>query len=129
MRSILTSFAILTLASCASGPMAGSDEVCASALQPPVASAESNPEIKPPVVLSRVDPQAHSSLTGSNVDAVVEAIVGEDGIPRNICVVSGDPIWGSDVAEAMRKWKLQPAMLDGKPVAARFELKTRFNGR
>lgn len=46
----------------------------------------------------------------------VSALIGRDGIPRNIKVVSGDGILGQLAVEAIRQWRYKPALLNGGPV-------------
>jgi protein TonB len=91
-------------------------------VQPPVPTVEGSPEIQAPVVIQKVEPIVKRSLRGRTALATVEAIVGEDGKARNVCVTSGDPEWGRAVAVALRKWRFKPATLNGKPIAVRFEL-------
>ena len=103
------------------------NEVCAAEVQPPVPSSDDNPNIQPPVVLQRVAPQADAGMMGrSDTTAKVEAVIGADGVPRNICVVGGDTTWGRAVAEALQKWRFKPATLDEQPIPVRFMLTTNW---
>jgi TonB family protein len=91
-------------------------------VQPPVPTVEGSPDIQAPVVIQRVEPIVGRSLRGRTATATVEAIIGEDGTPRNICVTEGDPEWGRAVAAALRKWRFKPGTLQGKPVPILFSL-------
>jgi len=94
---------------------------------PPAPAADSNPDIQAPVVVRKVEPVVARSLRGRTAEATVEAIIGEDGKVRNVCVVSGDPEWGRTVARAVRKWEFKPGTLDGKPVAVTFTLTSKWS--
>ena len=120
--------ALLALVACSSSsaplnfPLVAGD-VCPSDVQPPVASVESNPAIKPPEVIHRVHPPPDRDRVMSVTEATVEAIIGEDGVPRNVCVTAGDVAWGRHLAESFRQWRFRPATLDGKPIAVRLEMR------
>lgn len=119
---------VLCASACSSAAGPGSDmpgEPCAADVRG-VPTTEANPEIVPPTATRRVEPQAPQSLLGRTALTTVEAIIGEDGRPRNICVTSGDPDWGRAVAAALRKWEFKPATLQGKPIAIRFTLTSSF---
>ncbi len=73
----------------------------------------------------RKEPIAAPHLPDGSV-AVVEAIIGENGVPRHICIVSGEPEWTKAVAEALREWRFEPATLEGRAVAVQFTLTTKL---
>ena len=119
---------LLVFSACSSMPIGYSqteDEVCAAQIQPPAATVE-DPGVEPPTVIRRAEPIVGRSLRGRNAEATVEAIIGEDGTPRNVCTTAGDAEWGRYVAAALRQWRFRPATLDGKPIAVRFTLTTSF---
>ena len=123
--ALAISFAILSASACSSAavdPATGPEELCAAMVQPPVPKADSNPDIQAPVVIRRVEPVVGRSLRSRAALATVEAVIGEDGHVRNVCVTSGDQEWGRAVAAALRKWQFKPGTLDGKPVAVLFSL-------
>jgi TonB family protein len=125
--ALTLSFVVLLAAACSStavDPAEGSEELCAAMVQPPVPRAEGNSDIQAPVVIRKVEPVAGRSLRGRSADATVEAIIGEDGKVRNVCVISGDPEWGRAVARAVRQWEFKPGTMNGKPVAVIFTLTT-----
>ena len=139
LRNVIVSCAFLSFVACASpstplntppsAPLnirTNPNEVCAAEVQPPVVSPEENPDLQPVVVLERVAPRSAENLLGKS-RATVEAVIGEDGVARNICVVAGDPEWGRAVAAALRQWTFKPATLDGKPVPVKFTLTVDFH--
>ena len=128
--ALVISFVVLNLSACSStavDPAEGSGELCAAMVQPPVPTAEGNPDIQAPVVIRRVEPVVGRSLRMRSAEATVEAIIGEDGKVRNVCVISGDPEWGRAVATALRKWEFKPGTMNGNPVAVRFTLTSKWN--
>jgi len=59
---------------------------------------------------------------------ILEAIIDEDGSVRDVRILKGLPLGlGESAAETAKKWKFQPATLDGKPVAVFFNLTVRFS--
>jgi len=137
-RVLLTLIAIVVLTLCGCSSTDGrvspfAQEPCAADVAPDapkvVAGGETQPaDVMAPEVITQVNPIADRSLVGKSVTATVEAIIGEDGKPRNICVTAGDHTWGRAVADALRKWTFKPATLRGQPVAVRFELTSRLRG-
>ena len=49
---------------------------------------------------------------------MVEAIIGEDGVPRHPLVLTryAVPAMKYVVLDSLREWRFEPARLDGKPV-------------
>jgi hypothetical protein len=84
--------------------------------------------VTPPQALRRVEPIiASPHRLPAEATATIEAVIGEDGKPRHVCVAGGDPEWGQAVAAAFRQWTFAPATMDGKPVAVQFKLTTKFS--
>ncbi len=128
--ALASALAFVLASGCASTGVSSSNEsgdVCAAMVQPPVPAASDNPAIQAPVVIQRVEPVVGRGLMGRSAEATVEAIIGEDGVPRNICVTSGDPEWGRVVVRALRQWQFRPGTMDGKPVAVMFSLTSRWS--
>jgi TonB family protein len=125
---VVLSCVFVLLSACASMPVSNAqmdDEVCAAQVQPPVPEM-SDAGIEAPSVIRRVEPVIGANLRGRDAEATVEAIIGEDGTPRNVCVIAGDAEWGRAAAAALRKWQFKPGTRDGKPVPVRFTLTTSF---
>jgi periplasmic protein TonB len=88
----------------------------------------------PPKLLSGLTPKYPPSRlnSGEGGTAIVEFTVDEHGIPRDFSVVRTDYLYfASHAIIAMRDWRFQPAMKNGKPIAARlripFHYRTRFS--
>jgi len=47
---------------------------------------------------------------------VLRAIIGRDGIVREVELVSGPPLFVREAIEAVREWRYQPTLLNGEPV-------------
>jgi hypothetical protein len=98
---------------------------CAAKAEPTALEITPDSGIAPPKAVHRVDPVAPSHLTRG--EAIIDAVIGEDGRPRHICLRTGDPEWGQAAATAFQNWQFEPATMDGKPVAVLFTLTTRLN--
>jgi TonB family protein len=46
----------------------------------------------------------------------LHAIIGKDGVPRDLTVLSGDPLLTASALKAVRKWRYQATLLEGHPV-------------
>src|SRR4029078_4679730 len=122
-------FALLIICCSAVAPVAKTQSPsCAAQAEPTALKIEPGSAITPPKTIRRVEPLAPASLVGRITVATVEAIIGEDGKPRHICVASGDPEWGNAVADALKQWLFEPATLQGKPVAVQFSLTSKLSG-
>ena len=101
---------------------------CWQEAEPNALKFESGSGITPPKPVYRAQPVFPRGLAHQEAEATIEAVIGEDGRPRHICITAGNPDWGRAVAAAFRQWVFEPATLDGKPVAVQFTLTTRFRG-
>lgn len=103
---------------------------CASQSRPPVKPlvAEDGTVLPDravrPKAIERVEPQFPLELVRSafNERVTIEAVVGADGALRDVRYVSGNREMMPAVIAALPKWRFEPATLDGKPVAVRFEM-------
>lgn len=103
---------------------------CARDVQPPALVPEESSggaDVTAPVVIRRVEPVVTQSVP-SGVTAVVEAVIGEDGVPRHVCVAEGHPTWGRFLVAAVRQWRFRPGTLDGKPVSVIFSVTSTYRG-
>jgi protein TonB len=55
----------------------------------------------------------HSHLEGT---VELRAIIGRDGVVRELRVLSGNPILAYAAQEAVKQWRFRPTMLNGQPV-------------
>jgi protein TonB len=89
-------------------------------------------EVRPAIVLQRVDPAyPHSALVlhlGGTV--VLKCIIGRNGEVRDAEVVtSSHPFFNDPAIAALRQWRFSPGVFRGKPVDTYFELTIRFQAR
>src|SRR5206468_10705892 len=57
---------------------------------------------------------------GESGNALIGFTIDEHGIPRDFRIIQSDyPYYASHAIVAMREWRFQPAIKNGKPVAAR----------
>jgi len=56
----------------------------------------------------------------------VEAVIGADGVVRNLRVTSGHPLLIPAAVEAVRQWRFQPTLLNGVPVEVETQLDVVF---
>ena len=76
--------------------------------------------VKPPTVLSRVDPvyPEEARIANYHGTVIVSCEVWPDGLAHHIRIVSGRGFGLSEkAAEAVSQWKFSPAMKNGQPVA------------
>jgi TonB family protein len=62
-------------------------------------------------------------------DVIMRAVILPDGTVRDVTVTKSlDRVYGLDqqAVEAVRQWVFKPATKDGKPVAVRMAITTRF---
>jgi protein TonB len=106
----------------------------------PIAAAAPVPEtifhpggdVRPPLVLHRVEPAyPHSAVAirlGGTV--VLQCIVDKSGSVRDAQVVtSSHPAFNEPALAALRQWRFSPGIFRGKPVETYFELTIRFQSR
>jgi TonB family protein len=85
--------------------------------------------VTPPKVLSSVDPEYSKQASDAKYHGtcVLGLIVGADGVPRNVRVlVSLGMGLDEKAVEAVQKWKFEPGMKDGKPVAVELAVEVDF---
>jgi protein TonB len=89
-------------------------------------------DVKPPVIVARVEPGYPEIARRSRVTGivVVEAIIDKQGRVRNARVLQGQPMGLSDAAvRAIEQWRFRPATRRGEPVDVIFVLTVRFTLR
>lgn len=120
--------------SCRQGKWVGardttSQESCAAAAEPTALKIENGSGITPPKSIYRREPLTPASVRGRGAVAIIEAVIGEDGKPRHVCLLEGDEEWGTAVVAAFREWTFEPATLSGKKVAVVFRLTAKSRPR
>lgn len=88
-------------------------------------------KLQPPRIVRQVQPIFPPALRRFGVigSLTVEAVVGEDGVPREPLVIGvrgGGPAMGYVVLEALRQWRFEPARLDGKLIEVYYMLIANF---
>jgi hypothetical protein len=87
------------------------------------------PAPEPPKVRKRPLPRFPPARLGTGPTVVVvEVVVGEDGRIREPVIVEsgGEATMAYVVLDALREWELEPALLDGEPVEAFYNLTVNF---
>jgi protein TonB len=106
------------------GPgVAGGTGTIDGAVGNPGVSSEPLPvrgDVRPPLLLSRVEPDYPESMRRGHVDGVVilEAVITATGDVESVRVLkSANPVLDRSAAEAIRRWRYRAATLNGRPVA------------
>ncbi|HEV2852640.1 MAG TPA: energy transducer TonB [Thermoanaerobaculia bacterium] len=91
-------------------------------------------EVEPPKVLRQVSPKFPDGLRRLGIAAAikVEAIIGEDGVPRHPLVLTlgnAVPAMKYVVLDSLREWRFEPARLEDKPVKVYYVLTVNFGYR
>lgn len=75
-------------------------------------------EVTAAVLLKRIAPEYPKKARKQHVEGTVRlhVIVAKDGSVGNLKIISGDPLLVDAALKAVRQWRYQPALLDGKPV-------------
>jgi protein TonB len=69
-------------------------------------------------------PLARTTRTQGTVK--IQALIGRDGIIRNLQLVSGPPLLIAAAMEAVQRWRYQPTLLNGEPVEVITEIDVSF---
>jgi periplasmic protein TonB len=86
-------------------------------------------DVKPPVIVTRVDPSYPEVARKARVQGIVivEAVIDRNGAVRDVKVLKGLPFGLSESAsDAVRRWRFKPGTLNGKPVDVIFNLTVIF---
>jgi periplasmic protein TonB len=84
--------------------------------------------IEMPKLISSPDPQYPAAARAQSLDGVVvlDALVDAAGKVTDVKVVSGPMLLRQAAIDALRKWKYQPAQLNGQPTAVHTNVNIRF---
>jgi protein TonB len=76
----------------------------------------------------RVDPvyPADGRLQRLEGAVVLDALVGEDGRVKQVQVTSGSPVLARAAMDAVRQWRYEPYLLNGRPVALHNQITIQF---
>jgi len=80
-------------------------------------------------LLRRVDPQYPEAAKTQHLEGavVLEAHVLGDGTVGNIAIVNGDPLLAEAATQAVKQWKYQPYVVDGRPVERQERITVKFS--
>ena len=100
-------------------------EVPATKPEPPEPS-----QIVPGKLIVKVNPEYPSVARAARVqgEVVMHATIGTDGTVQSLRVVRGSPLLVNAAMEAVKKWRYQPYMLDGKAVEGETDITITFKG-
>jgi hypothetical protein len=84
-------------------------------------------EVKPPVVLHRVDPNLESCMRGRPLRVkgipILSAIITRDGTMKDVRLLKpSDPCIDQAFLDAAKQWRFRPGIFRGKPVAVEYNL-------
>jgi TonB family protein len=99
---------------------------------PPIAvpsPARTGGDVKPPKLVNSVMPVYPTIARSAGVEGsvVVEASIGPSGDVVSAKVISGQPILRQAALDALRKWKYQPATLNGEPITVQITVTIQFH--
>jgi TonB family protein len=79
-------------------------------------------------LIHRVDPvyPISAKQRGIQGDVVLEAVIGKDGLLKDLRVISGDPELNPAALAAVSKWRYRPYTLQGKPAEVRTTITVHF---
>ncbi len=79
-------------------------------------------------ILHRVDPFYPNQGRRQHIEGavVMDVLVGEDGRVRQVQVTSGPPILAKAASDAVKQWKYEPFLLNGRPVALHNQITIQF---
>ena len=87
-------------------------------------AAPENPPLTPPK--PRLTPIEYPEGVTSAAEVVLQMTVGIDGIVTDVTVLSGTPPFDEAARTSVRAWRFDPALRDGRPIAARIRYTLRF---
>ena len=101
-----------------------------------VLAGQISPEIKPVAeevaaarLIHRVEPEYPLAARAAGVQGpvVLAAQISPEGMVQQLSVVKGDPALAPAAVEAVKQWRYQPFMVDGRPVGMRTNVTVRFS--
>lgn len=89
---------------------------------------EHNASANPRGLIRRVEPAYPESAKAQHIEGpvVLDAQVLGDGTVGNIAIVRGHPLLAEAATEAVKQWKFEPSIVDGKPVDRQERITVRF---
>jgi len=114
-----------------SGVLSGASRVEVPAPPPSVGNSPVHPgggQLQMPRLISAPDPLYPATARAQNLEGIVlmDALVDATGNVAAVKVISGPILLRQAAMDALRKWKYQPARLDGQPTAVHTNVNIRF---
>jgi protein TonB len=80
------------------------------------------------MLISRVQPIYPQLARQTHTEGTVRftAIIGRDGSIQNLTLISGHPLLNQAAADAVRRWRYRPTILNGEPVEVVTEIEVHF---
>jgi TonB family protein len=97
---------------------------------PPTPDPVGNVAISPAVVFRGADPPYTQEARTAGLQGTVQVsfVIGEDGVPQNLRVISPLGLGLDEKAiESVRQWRFQPAVLNGQPFRIRTTITVTFS--
>lgn len=97
--------------------------------KPSSTNGEKSGSLGPNRLLHRVDPEYPEAAKSQHIEGpvVLDAQVLGDGSVGNIAVVTGHPLLAQAATQAVKQWKYQPYMVDGRPVERQERITVKFS--
>lgn len=92
-------------------------------------SVQENPRRSAPVPIHRADPEYTKEARNAKIEGAVliKCVIDENGIPTDLMVErSLDKGLDEKAIEAVKKWRFQPGLKDGKPVPVSVNIQINF---
>jgi protein TonB len=95
-------------------------------VQPPSGTTYQQPEL-----IRRVEPVYSNFARDARLQGSVQitATIGTDGVPRSLESISGNSALADMAIDAVRKWRYQPAQLNGQTIEAQTVITFNFQLR
>ncbi len=99
-----------------------------AAEQGPPATDTAGHSVQPPAILREAPPKYPALARQARVQGtvVLHATIGTDGKVKNLSVVSGHPFLCKAAMDAVRQWRYQPTLVDGKPIEVELNVSVTF---
>jgi TonB family protein len=84
--------------------------------------------VKESTIDRRIEPTYPAEALRRKVQGAVtvEVSIAENGTVSNVKILRGEPLLATAAADAIRKWRYTPTLLDGKPTAVQKEITINF---
>lgn len=93
-------------------------QVCQALSTAPPLRIRMGGKVQEAKLIHKVDPTYPDEAKAAHTKGTVllRVIVATDGTPKEVQIVSGDPVLGKAAVDAVRQWRYQPTLLNGDPV-------------